>query len=138
TAAPPDLPAATSPVDHPERNQPAALRDAQGDHGGEEKGDQEGGRRAGLVADAQDCKRVFSGEGKEDADDLRERRRCREGSGEAPARGSESAVILVVAEHRDGALNRATWETIAAAQQAGTLVKLVVLGAGIDALPAVV
>jgi electron transfer flavoprotein alpha subunit len=45
-------------------------------------------------------------------------------------------VILVVAEHRDGALNRATWETIAAAQQAGTLVKLVVLGAGIDAIAA--
>jgi electron transfer flavoprotein alpha subunit len=45
-------------------------------------------------------------------------------------------VILVVAEHRDGALNRATWETIAAAQQAGTPVKLVVLGAGIDAIAA--
>ena len=34
----------------------------------------------------------------------------------AAARRGESAVILVVAEHRQGALNRATWETVAAAQ----------------------
>ena len=40
-------------------------------------------------------------------------------------------MILVVAEQRDGALNRATWETIAAAQQcaAGTPINVVVLGA---------
>ena len=39
-------------------------------------------------------------------------------------------MILVVAEHRDGALNRATLETIAAAQNAGGPVKIAVLGAG--------
>jgi electron transfer flavoprotein alpha subunit len=40
----------------------------------------------------------------------------------------------VVAEQRDGQLNRATWETIAAAQQAGGPVKVVVLGSGVDAV----
>ena len=43
-------------------------------------------------------------------------------------------MILVVAEHRDGALNRATLETIAAAQQAGGPVKVAVLGSGVDAI----
>ena len=41
-------------------------------------------------------------------------------------------MILVVAEHREGKLNRATLETIAAAQQAGGPVKIAVLGAGVD------
>jgi electron transfer flavoprotein alpha subunit len=42
-------------------------------------------------------------------------------------------VILVVAEHRDGKLNRASLETIAAAQGAGDPpVKAVVLGSGVD------
>ncbi len=45
-------------------------------------------------------------------------------------------MILVVAEQRDGRLNRATWETIAAAQQAGGPVKIAVIGAGIDAVAA--
>jgi electron transfer flavoprotein alpha subunit len=45
-------------------------------------------------------------------------------------------VILVVAEHRDGKLNRATLETIAAAQHAGGPVKIAVLGAGVDAVAA--
>jgi electron transfer flavoprotein alpha subunit len=40
--------------------------------------------------------------------------------------------VLVVAEQRDGALNRASWETIAAAQQTGLPVKVAVLGSGID------
>jgi len=42
-------------------------------------------------------------------------------------------VILVVAEQRDGKLNRATWETLAAAQaMAGTMpVKIVVLGGSV-------
>jgi electron transfer flavoprotein alpha subunit len=44
--------------------------------------------------------------------------------------------VLVVAEQRDGALNRASWETIAAAQQTGMPVKLAVLGSGIDAVGA--
>jgi len=41
-------------------------------------------------------------------------------------------VILVIAEQRDGRLNRATWETIAAAQQlaAGMPIKVAVLGNG--------
>ncbi len=42
-------------------------------------------------------------------------------------------MILVVAEQRDGRLNRATWEAVAAAQQAGGPVKVVVLGAGSEA-----
>jgi electron transfer flavoprotein alpha subunit len=43
-------------------------------------------------------------------------------------------MILVIAEQRDGTLNRATWETVAAAQQAGGPVKIAVLGSGIDAV----
>jgi electron transfer flavoprotein alpha subunit len=43
--------------------------------------------------------------------------------------------VLVIAEQRDGKLNRATWETIAAAQQAGKGDLLVaVLGSGVQAL----
>jgi electron transfer flavoprotein alpha subunit len=43
-------------------------------------------------------------------------------------------VILVVAEQRDGRLNRATWETIAAAQHlaGGLPIKAVVMGSGVD------
>jgi len=40
-------------------------------------------------------------------------------------------MILVIAEQRDGALNRASWEAIAAAQAAGEPVKVVVAGAGV-------
>ena len=42
-------------------------------------------------------------------------------------------MILVVAEQKDGALNRASWEAIAAAQQAGGPVKVVVAGSGVGA-----
>ena len=52
-----------------------------------------------------------------DADDRRIAGRGRQGTGAPPARRGEGAVILVVAEQRDGALNRASWEAIAAAQQ---------------------
>jgi len=45
-------------------------------------------------------------------------------------------MILVVAEQRDGALNRASWEAAAAAQQMGGPVKIVVLGAGLVRLRA--
>jgi len=47
-------------------------------------------------------------------------------------------LILVVAEHRAGKLNRATWESIAAAQQiaAGQPVTIAVVGAGIGAVAA--
>jgi electron transfer flavoprotein alpha subunit len=41
-------------------------------------------------------------------------------------------VILVVAEQRDGKLNRATLETIAAAQSAGGPIKIALLGGGVD------
>jgi electron transfer flavoprotein alpha subunit len=44
-----------------------------------------------------------------------------------------AVMILVIAEQREGKLNRASWETIAAAQQAGGPVKIAVAGAGIDA-----
>jgi electron transfer flavoprotein alpha subunit len=40
--------------------------------------------------------------------------------------------VLVVAEQRDGTLNRASWEAIAAAQQAGGPVKVAVLGSGLE------
>ncbi len=43
-------------------------------------------------------------------------------------------MILVVAEQKDGTLNRATWETIAAAQAAGSPVKVAVLGSAVDAV----
>ena len=43
-------------------------------------------------------------------------------------------MILVIAEQRDGTLNRATLETIAAAQLAGGPVKIAVLGSGVDAI----
>jgi electron transfer flavoprotein alpha subunit len=42
--------------------------------------------------------------------------------------------VLVIAEQREGTLNRATWEAIAAAQQAGGTLRLVVLGSGVDAV----
>jgi electron transfer flavoprotein alpha subunit len=42
--------------------------------------------------------------------------------------------VLVIAEQRDGRLNRATWETIAAAQQAGRPLRVAVLGAAVEAV----
>ncbi len=41
--------------------------------------------------------------------------------------------VLVVAEQRGGRLNRATWETVAAAQQAGGPITIAVLGGGAEA-----
>jgi electron transfer flavoprotein alpha subunit len=43
-------------------------------------------------------------------------------------------MILVIAEQREGKLNRASWEAVAAAQQAGGPVKIAVPGSGVDAL----
>jgi electron transfer flavoprotein alpha subunit len=40
-------------------------------------------------------------------------------------------MILVIAEQKDGALNRASWEAVAAAQQMGGPVKIVVAGASV-------
>jgi electron transfer flavoprotein alpha subunit len=45
-------------------------------------------------------------------------------------------MVLVVAEQRDGTLNRASWEAVAAAQQTGAPVKVAILGAGVDAVAA--
>ena len=45
-------------------------------------------------------------------------------------------MMLVVAEQRDGRVNRATWEAVAAAQQAGGPLTLVALGAAIDGVAA--
>jgi electron transfer flavoprotein alpha subunit len=45
-------------------------------------------------------------------------------------------MILVVAEQREGKLNRASWEAIAAAQQAGGPLKIALPGAGVEALGA--
>lgn len=44
--------------------------------------------------------------------------------------------VLVIAEQREGKLNRATWETIAAAQQAGSELRIAVAGAAVDAIAA--
>jgi electron transfer flavoprotein alpha subunit len=43
-------------------------------------------------------------------------------------------VILVIAEHREGTLNRATLESIAAAQRASSPVKVALLGSGLGAV----
>jgi electron transfer flavoprotein alpha subunit len=43
---------------------------------------------------------------------------------------------LIVAEHRDGRLNRATWEAVAAAQAVASPVSIVVLGSGVEAIAA--
>jgi electron transfer flavoprotein alpha subunit len=45
-------------------------------------------------------------------------------------------MILVIAEQRDGKLNRASWEAIAAAQAAGGPITVAVAGADIDAVAA--
>jgi electron transfer flavoprotein alpha subunit len=42
--------------------------------------------------------------------------------------------VLVIAEQRDGALNRASWETIVAAQQTGLAIKVAVLGSSVGAV----
>jgi electron transfer flavoprotein alpha subunit len=44
--------------------------------------------------------------------------------------------VLVIAEQRDGKLNRASWEAIAAAQQTGGPVKVVVVGDAVDGVAA--
>ena len=61
--------------------------------------------------------RVFPREGQADADARGLAGRGREGARAEAARRSEGdLMILVIAEQRDGALNRASWEAIAAAQ----------------------
>src|SRR4051794_39655993 len=43
-------------------------------------------------------------------------------------------MILVIAEQRQGTLSRATWEAVAAAQQASGPIRIVVLGAGLGSI----
>ena len=45
-------------------------------------------------------------------------------------------MILVIAEQRDGVLNKASWEALAAAQSLGAPVRVAVAGAGLDAAAA--
>lgn len=45
-------------------------------------------------------------------------------------------MMLVIAEQRDGRLNRASWEAIAAAQSAGAPIKIALTGSGVDAVAA--
>jgi electron transfer flavoprotein alpha subunit len=45
-------------------------------------------------------------------------------------------MVLAIAEQRDGRLSRASWETIAAAQQAGVPVKIALLGAAVGPIAA--
>ena len=45
-------------------------------------------------------------------------------------------MILVIAEQRDGVLNKASWEALVAAQQVGRPVRAAVAGAGLDATAA--
>ena len=44
-------------------------------------------------------------------------------------------MILVVAEQKDGTLNRASWEAVAAAQQMGDAVTIVLPGASVSSMP---
>ena len=57
---------------------------------------------------------------------------AKELSGQAAGRSEGDPVILVVAEQREGKLNRASWEAIAAAQQIGGELKIALLGSGVD------
>ena len=43
-------------------------------------------------------------------------------------------MILVIGEQRDGKLNRASWETLAAAQEMGDQVKVAIAGSGVEAV----
>ena len=53
-----------------------------------------------------------------------------------PMPSSERASVLVIAEHRAGALNPATWEAVAAAQAVGGPIAVAVAGSGLAATAA--
>ena len=53
----------------------------------------------------------------------------------SPRRCEGDLMILVIAEQRQGTLSRTTWEAVAAAQQAGGPISVVVLGSGLGNLP---
>ena len=74
--------------------------------------------RAGAVASRQKSARALrAAEVEADRHDRRVACRSRERAGQAASRGGARPMILVVAEQKDGKLNRASWEAIAAAQQ---------------------
>src|SRR5262249_390610 len=122
--------------------QPAALRHAQRDHGGEKERDQESLARCARIGVGADHEPLLPGKRKEDADAVRQRRRSGEGAGHAASRGSEGAGMLRIAEQPDGKLNRASLEAVAAAQASASLsaassdrsIRVAVLGAGVDAV----
>src|SRR5439155_21855760 len=134
--------AAAGGADDPERHQSAPLCNAEGNHGREKKGDPQS--RAAFAplgscaAQAADRQSVRAGESEEDADHRRVGGGSGEGARTAPARRGEGlVVILVIAEQRKGTLNRATWETVAAAQQLSGLTNMpvCVLVAGVNVGP---
>src|SRR5688572_531158 len=111
-----DRHAAAGAADDSERDQPASLRDAQGHHGREEEGDTQGRAAHGARGGAADRGAGPSGPHQADRDDRRSAASRRQRARAASARRGAGPMILVVAEHRDGSLNRATLETLAAAQ----------------------
>ncbi len=73
--------AAAGAADDPERHQPAALRDAEGHHGGEEERDRQGGGAGRPVVAPEDRGALRAAEGQADGDDQRLARRSRQGTG---------------------------------------------------------
>ena len=130
---PVDDPAAAGAPHDPERYQSAPLCDAEGDHGGEEERDPQSCSGGRGFSRAEDPRNSLSREGEEDTDAARITGRSGEGLvRQAAGRSEGDPVILVVAEQREGKLNRASWEAIAAAQQIGGELKIAVLGSGVD------
>src|SRR5204862_6424759 len=119
-----------------------SLCHAQGHHGGEEEGDPQGDSSAcdGRSAAPEDRPPLCAREGQEDADDRRLACGSGQGARAAPSRRcAGDFVILVIAEQRQGKLNRATWETVAAAQQlagasGASPISIAVAGAGVGAV----
>jgi electron transfer flavoprotein alpha subunit len=70
-------------------------------------------RRAGRARDRRSCA-VCAAEVEADGDDRRIAAEAREGTGQAASRRGAGPMILVIAEQKDGKLNRASVETIAA------------------------
>src|SRR5256885_10192296 len=125
------------------RHQQSSLRDAEGNYGGEEKRDR---RRDARIAgrhkraDAARRKDLRPDQNEEDGIlDGHAQRNGRETCGKIEVRseGDLTMKILVIAEHRQGKWNNASFETLAAAQQiAGTTngsISAVVLGKSIGA-----
>ena len=82
---PVDLAANAGTAHDPERDQPASLRDAEGDHGGEKERDPEGDAFGSDRFHSPDCRRALSREIQTNTDDLRIAGRRRQRPGEAAA-----------------------------------------------------